>query len=139
MTLATRRCPTRYFDNRDYFLDRLNENFLAHGELDKSKAKQFDDFFTFLQTRVVIVLIQTTDFETAFSIFGVLNNRGLPLSNVDLFRNFVISEFARKKIEQGAEKWYALESEFVLTEDFLGRWIESLRGTKYRRKRSRSN
>lgn len=72
----------------------------------------------FLQTRVAIVLIKTTDFDTAYSIFEILNNRGLPLSNTDLFRNFVINRFAEQTREDGAALWYRLEDEYALTEEF---------------------
>ncbi len=128
-----REIAYRYFDNRDYFLACLEDVFLPDGIFGIAEAQAFDEFFTFLQTRVAIVLIKTTDFETAFSIFGILNNRGLPLSNIDLFRNFVINEFARHNQPDGADRWYSLEVEYALNEDFLGRWVESLLGTKYRK------
>jgi hypothetical protein len=38
------------------------------------------------------VRIASSDFEIAYQIFEILNNRGLPLSNKDLFKNFIISE-----------------------------------------------
>lgn len=122
----------RYFDNRDYFLARLEQEFLDEQEFSIERAQLFDRFFTFLATRVALVLIKTTDFETAYSIFEILNNRGLPLTNLDLLRNFVIKKFAEAGGQDGADAWFRLESDYVLTEDFTARWVESVNGAKQR-------
>ncbi|MEM9454816.1 MAG: DUF262 domain-containing HNH endonuclease family protein [Myxococcota bacterium] len=123
----------RYFDNRDYFIDRLTKTFLdVEGKFGVDEFQEFNRFFSFLLTRVAIVLIKTADFETAYSIFEILNNRGLPLSNTDLFRNFVINKFAEKTKIDGATAWYQLEEDFVLGEDFTARWVESKTGSKQR-------
>lgn len=123
----------RYFDNRDYFIEQLKATFLdKDGRFGIVEFRGLNDFFTFLQTRVAIVLIKTADFETAYSIFEILNNRGLPLTNIDLFRNFVINRFAEQTKKDGATAWYRLESEYALTEDFTARWIESKTGSKQR-------
>lgn len=123
----------RYFDNRDYFLERLTATFLDEEKrFGLDEFKKLNEFFMFLQTRVAIVLIKTTDFETAYSIFEILNNRGLPLSNTDLFRNFIINRFAEQTKEDGAALWYRLEDEYALTEEFTARWVESKTGAKQR-------
>jgi len=123
----------RYFDNRDYFFDRISATFLdSEGRFGNDEFRALNGFFTFLQTRVAIVLIKTSDFETAYSIFEILNNRGLPLSNTDLFRNFVINRFAEQTKVDGAAAWYRLEEDFSLTEDFTARWVESKLGSKQR-------
>jgi hypothetical protein len=123
----------RYFDNRDYFLVQLTATFLdSEGRFGTDEFQELNRFFTFLQTRVAIVLIKTTDFETAYSIFEILNNRGLPLTNTDLFRNFIINRFAEQTKVDGAAAWYRLEGEYALTEDFTARWVESKTGSKQR-------
>lgn len=129
----------RYFDNRDYFLERLTETFLEResqenreGRFGADEFRALNGFFTFLQTRVAIVLIKTSDFETAYSIFEILNNRGLPLSNTDLFRNFIINRFAEQTKDDGASAWYRLEEDYALSEDFTARWVESKMGSKQR-------
>ena len=120
----------RYFDNRDYFLARLEDVFLDNGSFGDVQSQAFDNFFTFLQQQVALVVITTKDFDTAFSIFEILNNRGLPLSNVDLLRNFVISKFSEIDGEDGSDKWHSLETDFGIGDDFIGRWVESLSGSK---------
>lgn len=123
----------RYFDNRDYFIKQLTHTFINQdGEFGVAEAQVFNQFFTFLQTRVAIVLIKTTDFETAYSIFGILNNRGLPLNNTDLLRNFVIGKLSESGEDDSAAAWYRLENEYALTEDFTARWVESKTGSRQR-------
>lgn len=128
----SREIAERYFKNRDYFQERIEETFLDNNHLTFERANNLDGFFKFLQTRVAIVTIKTTDFDTAFAIFEILNNRGLPLTNKDLLRNFVLNELAKAGDPDGAKKWYALESNYALTEDFIGRWVESVNATKQR-------
>ncbi len=121
----------RYFENRDYLRDRLEATFLTDGVFTIANAEQFNKFFSFLYVRVAIVLITTTSFETAFLIFETLNNRGLPLSNVDLLRNFLLEELSEAKEPDVAAMWTTLEKD-ALTEEFMGRWVESWRGQQQR-------
>jgi len=115
----------RYFDNRDYFIRRLEDKFLTDRKFLMEDVKKFDDFWKFLRTKISIVMIKTTDLKTAFSIFEVLNNRGLPLTNKDLFRNFLIRIFHNAGESNADKKWNYLEQSYNLTSDFLGRFIES--------------
>lgn len=127
-----REVANRYFENRNYFADRLREQFLAGGRFTVEVATRFNAFFTFLYTRVSIVLITTVDFETAYFIFETLNNRGLPLTGRDLLRNFIIKELAEAKHPDPGEAWVVLERDFALTEDFIGRWVESTKAAQQR-------
>lgn len=122
-----REVAQRYFKNHDYFQQRLREHFLeaGTGSMDKGRIALFDEFFRFLQARVAIVLIKTLDFSTAYRIFEILNNRGLPLSNLDLLRNFVLEQLAAAEVPDPDVHWERLEREYVLTEDFISRWMES--------------
>jgi len=123
-----REVARRYFKNRDYFLERLKACFIPKGQsvMDEQSIRSFDEFFKFLGARVAIVLIKTTDFSTAYRIFEILNNRGLPLSNLDLLRNFVLEELAAAGTPEPDQAWEKLESQYVFTEDFIGRWTESI-------------
>ena len=53
--------------------------FLDDGHFTSALADRFDDYFTFLNTRVSLVLIETTDFDTAYTIFEILNNANAPV------------------------------------------------------------
>ncbi|WP_375766743.1 DUF262 domain-containing HNH endonuclease family protein [Archangium gephyra] len=116
----------RYFKNRDYFHSRLREKFFAAKPASVEEVRKFDEFFKFLQARVAIVLIKSSDFTTAYRIFEILNNRGLPLSSVDLLRNFVLQRLDEAKIPNPDKRWERLEAEYPLTEGFIGRWTESI-------------
>ncbi|MDD3054323.1 MAG: DUF262 domain-containing HNH endonuclease family protein [Aliarcobacter sp.] len=120
----------RYFDNREYFFKKLEETFIEDGLFTFQKADEFDAFGEFLRTKISVVVINTINFETAYNIFEVLNNRGLPLSAKDLFRNFIISEFDRAKENEPDKKWNALEESYEVTSEFLGRFVESYNGSQ---------
>lgn len=122
-----REIAQRYFKNRDYFINRFRQSFLPTGAADATQLdlRKLDELFAFLRARVAIVLIKTSDFSTAYRIFEILNNRGLPLSNLDLLRNFVLEQLAEAKVANPDELWERLESQYTFTEDFIGRWTES--------------
>jgi|SaaInl8_150m_RNA_FD_contig_111_115189_length_4629_multi_7_in_0_out_0_4 uncharacterized protein with ParB-like and HNH nuclease domain len=119
---------TRYIDNRDYFLEQLSITFLDDGILTLDKAKEFNEFAKFIRTKVSIVIINTLNFETAYNIFEVMNNRGLPLTAKDLFRNLIINEFDIIGENDPEKKWNYLEDSYIVTNDFLGRFVESRNG-----------
>ena len=119
----------KYYRNRDFFVNCIEQTFSEKGELDTENYIKIDQFMSFLQNRVRVVKITTDgDFTAAYQIFEILNNRGLPLSSKDLFRNFVIKEFAAIKDKDPSEKWIKLEQKYALTPDFLSRWVESVKG-----------
>jgi uncharacterized protein with ParB-like and HNH nuclease domain len=123
----------RYFKNKDYFVERIRERFLdGKGDFTEQTAVELNKFLDFIKNRVSIVRILTDNFEIAYHIFEILNNRGLPLSNKDLFRNFLLKEFDALKnagdqyvTSAPTEKWSKLEQEYDLRDDFLARWVES--------------
>jgi hypothetical protein len=128
-----REAAQRYFKNRDYFEARLRECFLpppgARGG-EPVDLHRLDQFIAFLRTRVAIVVIKTSEFGTAYRIFEILNNRGLPLTNLDLLRNFVIERLAAAKVPDPDARWERLESHYTFKEDFIGRWTESARAAQ---------
>lgn len=123
----------RYFRNRDFLLARLKERFIGPAGFTANEANRFSEFFQFLNTRVSLVLIATSDFDTAYSIFEIMNNRGLPLGGLDLLRNLVIRELdAVRRPGAGApDAWLKLE-EAGISEDFMGRWVESRKAAQLR-------
>lgn len=114
----------RYFLNRDYFIQKLQQHFLDAGIFTFEKAKELNEFIEFLKNKVNIVRILSPRFDIAYQIFEILNNRGLPLSNKDLFRNFIISEFFQEGIDDPEQKWLDLD-EYEFTSKFISRYVES--------------
>jgi uncharacterized protein with ParB-like and HNH nuclease domain len=120
----------RYFTNRDFFHQKFSEYFLSDsGSFDIEAANKLNTFTYFLKNNVNLVFIKSGDFDIAYHIFEILNNRGLPLSNKDLFRNFLIREFDKILPENPSltadEKWNYLDKNYIFRDDFLGRWVES--------------
>ena len=120
----------RYFENRDYFITKLEETFIENDIFTVSKAENFESFGEFLRTKISIVKINTLNFETAYNIFEVLNNRGLPLSAKDLFRSFLINKLDIVNENNPEKKWNYLEESYEVTSDFLGRFVESRTGVQ---------
>lgn len=123
-----REVALRYFQNRDYFINRMRQTFLTAGALTEDQARRFDQFALFLQRRVALVVIKTEGFQIAYRIFEILNNRGLPLTNLDLLRNFLIKELADQQVTDAVQRWERLERSYAFTEDFVNRWTESING-----------
>jgi len=127
----------RYFDNRKFFETKLSEAFLTNNQFSYNDAGKLNEFIEFLKQKVAVVRILASRFDVAYQIFEILNNRGLPLSNKDLFRNFVIKEFHALKatnVEKYADldpnkKWNELEENYDLENEFISRWVESRKAT----------
>ncbi len=128
-----RAISKRYFDNRHFFETQLADNFLTDKKFGYHDAERLNEFIEFLKQKVAVVRILASRFEVAYQIFEILNNRGLPLSNKDLFRNFVIKEFHALKALNPTkyshidpnQKWTELEETFDLENEFISRWVES--------------
>jgi len=122
-----REVVSRYRLNYRFLLSKIEEMFLENRVFTEQKAQLFSEFAQFLRIRVAMIVITTPSFNSAYFIFEVLNNRGLPLSNKDLTRNFLISEYIKAGFSEvdSAKKWYELEESYLFPKDFIGRWVES--------------
>lgn len=49
--------------------------------------EKLNSFIKYLLQKVVLVVITTSTFESAFRLFNVINSRGLPLTNADLLKS----------------------------------------------------
>ena len=115
----------RYYKNRNYFIEQFQTYFQDETEgFNIQFAEKLDSFIGFLMDRVSIIRIKTINLQDAYTIFEILNNRGLPLSNKDLFRNFVIRKFAEIQTPEPEAKWNDLESGGI-SDSFISRWVES--------------
>lgn len=128
----------RYFTNRKYLEGMIREKFMKKNTFALSDAENLNNYIDFLKKKVAVVRILATRFDIAYQVFEILNNRGLPLSNKDLFRNFLIKEFHKLQISNPdkypnlnpANKWYELEESFDLDNEFVSRWVESKKASK---------
>lgn len=119
----------RYFANRNYFKYKLQNRFSEENNFTFKKAQELNNFIEFLKNKVTVIRILSPRFEVAYQIFEILNNRGLPLSNKDLFRNFIISELYKANVAEPEKKWLALD-EYEFTPEFISRYVESKKARK---------
>ncbi|MBN3922637.1 DUF262 domain-containing HNH endonuclease family protein [Nostoc sp. NMS4] len=94
---------------------KIKEN----GLLFIQRLRQFNEsqlfrLVQFIVTRCFIVVVSSPDFDSAYRIFSVLNNRGLDLSPTDILKADIIGEIPDIEKEQYNSKWEEIE-------DYLGR------------------
>lgn len=81
--------------NARLFLDRLEQLPLT----DRLRLIEFVDQHTFL------VLVATQDFESAYRIFTVLNERGLNLTHTDILKSEIIGQIPDSEQDLYTKKW----------------------------------
>lgn len=55
-------------------------------EYAKTHLTGWKEFCLFILSRCIVLPIECTDLDSALTIFGTLNNRGLPLADSDIFK-----------------------------------------------------
>ena len=63
------------------------------GDEDAVKQERLKGFLGFVLQRSCLVVVESTDFESAYRIFSTMNNRGLPLGVSDLIKALVLEQF----------------------------------------------
>ena len=100
---VTGKMKSNYAKNYTFFVNKIAE-FLSN----------YPSFFPYLPNRIlkncILLPIEAESQDTALRIFSTLNNRGLPLSDADIFK----SEFYKKfscinRKDEFIERWKALE------------------------------
>ena len=100
-----------------------------NGEVLESKLDEFTKYF--LQ-KVVVVVITTESFTSAFRLFNVINARGLPLTNADLLKSENLRVISEDKRNIYTDMWENIEQE--LGKDKLEQIIGFMRTMKQNRK-----
>ena len=121
----------RYFNNRDYLLEQLRETFLEGDQLTNELGLALNAFIEFLKNQVYVMRLVADEFDSAYQVFEILNNRGLSLSNKDLFRNFILSQLREAGIANPEQYWLRLD-QYALNATFISRYVESKTGRKQR-------
>lgn len=131
-SLEETKTVNRFFNNRNFFIEQIENTFLENGKLTDDSFDELNEFVHFLSERVLIIRILCTDIDVAYQIFEILNNRGLPLSNKDLFRNFLIERLTKEGID-AEQKWVELDENYEFSSEFLSRYVESTNAQKQRK------
>ncbi len=95
--------------------DNYSKNFNKFVELytDKSKnsPNQIFEFILALLNYTILLPIDADDQETALTIFNTLNNRGLPLSDADIFKSYIYKRLDETGKRVFIDKWKKLEND----------------------------
>ncbi|MBR0287524.1 MAG: DUF262 domain-containing protein [Selenomonadaceae bacterium] len=76
----------------------------------EEKLNKLGEYFIYLWKKIVLICIWTEEFDDAFQLFTVLNNRGVKLNNSDLLKAINLREFKRADDRRRyAQKWQAME------------------------------
>jgi uncharacterized protein with ParB-like and HNH nuclease domain len=117
-----------------YFLGRLQE--LDDNENEIFGLKETVDFLKKVNNSI-LVKIEVDNLSDAFTLFETLNNRGVPLSPIDLIKNSFLNEL--EKIDEGSiddnfNKWLSLiqnlSDEYQIQERFLRHFYNSYKNEK---------
>ena len=80
-------------------------------EKSKENALMIYQFIYALLNQVIILPITADTQDTALTIFSTLNDRGLPLSDADIFKAKIYNNLSEKNKEEFIEEWKELEEE----------------------------
>ncbi|MGC6431754.1 MAG: DUF262 domain-containing protein [Jejuia sp.] len=126
----------RMYKAFDYFYDRLNENDDDGNSLFTYQKAQ--DFLSKLNS-ATIVKIDVIGHSDAFTLFETLNNRGVPLSAVDLIKNKLLGKLEKNalndgnntRLDENYERWSSivanLSDEYSTQERFLRQFYNAFK------------
>lgn len=112
----------------DVFKDGLNDN----GFQDNVFIK---DYVKYLLKKVIMVVITTKSFESAFRLFNVVNARGMPLTNADLLKSENLGGVSNEIRDRYTKIWEDIEEEIGIEKmEMLIGFIRSIKIKKKARK-----
>ena len=95
--------------------DNYSKNFNKFTELYIKKSiespNQIYHFINALLNYTILLPIDADDQETALTIFNTLNNRGLPLSDADIFKSYIYKRLDEADKKTFIQTWKTLESD----------------------------
>jgi hypothetical protein len=117
---------------------RIVENLDAIDEfISRYDQKTLKLFANYLLTKVYVVFVTTSSWQSAYRLFNVLNARGMALSNADLIKNMLFARLGgdAKRSEELEEAWLNLEEQIGIDrlDQFLGHHRSSIVALKARK------
>jgi len=107
VTPAKNRGNRKIYKCYRYYENRITEEVSTNGSTDMSKAlKLLDNFLT-----TSMVKIEVGSHSGAYTLFESLNNRGVPLTPIDIIKNKLLAELERNgatNLDQSFEAWQLL-------------------------------
>lgn len=122
----------RMYKTYHYFLDRLNEK-----DDDDKSIYNYEKAQVFLRklNSATIVKIDVNNHSDAFTLFETLNNRGVPLSAVDIIKNKLLGKLEKNQSEntlsENYDRWSKVVSnltdEYNIQERFLRQFYNAFK------------
>lgn len=92
--------------------ERIAENVVSIREaLEKLEPEDRDGLIAFVIQRCYLIVATTTDRDSAYRMFSVLNSRGLDLSPTDILKADVIGGLRESQQQTATDTWETLEDE----------------------------
>ena len=82
-----------------------------HQELLKHDERRRYDLAKFIIQNCYIVVVSASDVDSAYRIFSVMNDRGLPLSATDILKANIIGKIPHDSQDEYTERWENIEEE----------------------------
>jgi len=101
---ADKNAKDNYSKNYNKFID-------LYSAKSQSSPNQIYHFVLALLNYSILLPITADDQETALTIFNTLNNRGLPLSDADIFKSYIYKKLDDAGKKDFIVKWKSLETE----------------------------
>jgi uncharacterized protein with ParB-like and HNH nuclease domain len=98
-------------DATDNYSKNYNKFIELYTEKAKSEPLQMFQFILSLLKYTILLPIDADDQETALTIFNTLNNRGLLLSDADIFKSYIYKTLNDVEKKAFIEKWKKLETD----------------------------
>lgn len=95
----------------DNYSRNFNKFIEIYSEKSKNSPNQIFEFILALLNYTILLPIDADDQETALTIFNTLNNRGLPLSDADIFKSYIYKHLDEAGKKVFIEKWKKLETD----------------------------
>ena len=95
----------------DNYSRNFNKFIELYSEKSKNSPNQIFEFILALLNYTIMLPIDADDQETALTIFNTLNNRGLPLSDADIFKSYIYKRLDEAGKKAFIEKWKKLEND----------------------------
>ena len=93
------------------------------------------DYVKYLLKKVIMVVITTRSFESAFRLFNVVNARGMPLTNADLLKSINLGKVPEKSQSKYTQIWEDIEEDIGIEKlEMLISFIRSVKLKKRPRK-----
>lgn len=96
---------------KDNYSRNFNKFVSMYEEKAKGSPNQIYQFILSLLNYCILLPISADNQDTALTIFSTLNNRGLPLSDADIFKSLLYKQLGSEEKKEFVNKWKELDSE----------------------------